>query len=49
MAVIQENKGKVRPMIDFRELNTHIEAFTADSVCGQTAGVAEARSKHIRD
>ena len=34
MAIIQENKKKVRPVMDFRELNTHIEAFTADSdVC----------------
>ena len=34
MVVIQENKRKVRPMMDFRELNTHIGAFTADSdVC----------------
>lgn len=34
MAVIQENKKKVRSVMDFRELNTHIEAFTADSdVC----------------
>uniref|UniRef100_A0A5S6QBX6 Peptidase A2 domain-containing protein n=1 Tax=Trichuris muris TaxID=70415 RepID=A0A5S6QBX6_TRIMR len=30
MAVTQHNKGKVRPVMDFRELNTYIEAFTAD-------------------
>ncbi|KAK4319771.1 hypothetical protein Pmani_009323 [Petrolisthes manimaculis] len=34
MAVVQHNKGKVRPVLDFRELNTHIDTFTADSdVC----------------
>ena len=34
MAVVQRNKRKVRPVMDFRELNTHIDAFTADSdVC----------------
>ena len=31
MAVMQRNKRKVRPVMDFRELNTHIDAFTADS------------------
>uniref|UniRef100_A0A5S6Q541 RNase H domain-containing protein n=1 Tax=Trichuris muris TaxID=70415 RepID=A0A5S6Q541_TRIMR len=36
MAIVQRNKGKVRPVMDFRELNTHIAAFTADSeVCAQ--------------
>lgn len=34
MAVVQRNKKKVRPVMDFRELNAHIDAFTADSdVC----------------
>ena len=34
MAVVQRNKRKVCPVMDFRELNTHIDAFTADSdVC----------------
>lgn len=34
MAVVQQNKAKVRPVMDFRELNTHISAFTAESdVC----------------
>ena len=34
MAVIQKNKGKVRPVLDFRELNEHIEPFTAKAdVC----------------
>lgn len=34
MAVVQRNKRKVRPVLDFRELNAYIDAFTADSdVC----------------
>ena len=34
MAVIQRNKSKVRPVLDFRELNTRVEAFTAEAdVC----------------
>ncbi|KFD70492.1 hypothetical protein M514_00988 [Trichuris suis] len=36
MAVVQRNNHKVRPMMDFRELNRHIETFTADSdVCAE--------------
>ncbi|XP_065645691.1 uncharacterized protein LOC136076148 [Hydra vulgaris] len=31
MAVVQQNKEKVRPALDFRELNTFIEAFTANT------------------
>lgn len=34
MAVIQENIRKVRPVMEFRKVNRHIEAFTADGdVC----------------
>lgn len=34
LAVVQCNKGKVRHVMDFRELNTNIDAFTADAdVC----------------
>ena len=34
LAVVQVNKGKVRPVLDFRELNSYVEAFTADAdVC----------------
>lgn len=34
LAVTQQNKGKVRPVLDYRELNSHVEAFTADAdVC----------------
>ena len=36
MAVEQSNKGKVRPVIDFRELNMATSSHTADSaVCGE--------------
>ena len=37
MAVVQRNKNKVRPVMDFREVNTHIEdAFTAAAdVCAE--------------
>ena len=31
MAVAQHNKRKVHPVMDFRELNTYIDTFTADS------------------
>jgi len=34
MAVVQQNKAKVRPVMDFRELNAHVDAFTASAdVC----------------
>ncbi|KFD56737.1 hypothetical protein M513_02414 [Trichuris suis] len=34
MAVVQRSKKKVRPVMDFRELNAHIEMFTAHAdVC----------------
>ena len=34
MVVVQKNKNKVRPVLDFRELNKHIEPFTANAdVC----------------
>ena len=29
MVVIQQNKQKVRPVLDFRELNDHMDPFTA--------------------
>lgn len=36
MVVIQQNKGKVRPVLDFRELNTRVDAFTAYAdVCAE--------------
>ena len=34
MAVAQHNKAKVRPLMDYRQLNAHVDAFTADAdVC----------------
>ncbi|XP_043198082.1 uncharacterized protein LOC122368321 [Amphibalanus amphitrite] len=36
MAVVQENKGKVRPVLDFREINTFVDTYTADvDVCDE--------------
>ena len=36
MAIIQENKDKVRPVMDYRELNGHVDAYTARAdVCSQ--------------
>ncbi|XP_043237710.1 uncharacterized protein LOC122389602 [Amphibalanus amphitrite] len=36
MAVVQLNKQKVRPVMDFREMNTHVDTFTADAdVCNE--------------
>lgn len=36
MAVVQRNKKKVRPVMDFRELNSHLVSFTGESaVCGE--------------
>ena len=39
MAVIQPTKSKVRPVLDFRELNGHVMCHTGDDVtdvCGET-------------
>ena len=34
MAILQHTKGKVHPVMDYRELNEHVDAFTADAdVC----------------
>ena len=34
MSIVQQNKDKVWPVIDFRELNSHMDAFTANAdVC----------------
>ena len=32
MAVVQPNKDKVRPVMDFRELNEHLDSHTAAAV-----------------
>lgn len=31
MAILQQNKSKVRPVMDFQELNHHVDAFTVDA------------------
>ena len=31
MIIVQHSKGKVRPVMDYRELNEHVDAFTADA------------------
>ena len=37
LAVEQPNKGKIRPVMDFREINAFIESHTGDSdVCSET-------------
>lgn len=34
MAIVQHNKGKVHPVMDYHELNKHVNAFTANAdVC----------------
>ncbi|KAK4294952.1 hypothetical protein Pmani_032459 [Petrolisthes manimaculis] len=36
MAVVQQNKQKVRPVLDFRELNSHLDLHTAEAdVCSE--------------
>lgn len=59
MAVVQCKKGKVRPVMVFRELNTHIDAFTADAdVCadrlcewrrqGESVSVIDLRKDYLQ-
>ena len=38
MAVVQPSKSKVRPVLDFRELNEFVESHTGDevAVCDET-------------
>jgi len=36
MAIVQQNKDKVRPVLDYRELNQYVSSHTANSeVCGE--------------
>ena len=36
MAVVQQNKKKVRPVLDFRELNSHVNVHTAEAdICAE--------------
>ena len=47
LAVAQSNKAKVRPVLDYRELNLHIDAYTADvDVCADK--LREWRQKGVR-
>ena len=47
MAVVQPSKAKVRPVMDYKELDEHVDAFTADAdICAaKVKGVVPARSK----
>ena len=37
MAILQESKQKIRPVMDYRELNEHVNAYTVNAdVCAQT-------------
>ena len=37
MAILQESKQKVRPVMDYRELNEHVNAYMANAdMCAQT-------------
>lgn len=36
LAVVQDNKAKVRPVLDYREINSYVDAFTRDAdVCAE--------------
>ena len=46
MAVVQLSKGKVCPIIDYRELNEHVDTSIVNvNMCCQVKGVALARGK----
>ncbi|CDW61080.1 hypothetical protein TTRE_0000950401 [Trichuris trichiura] len=48
MAVVQRSKEKVRPVLDFRELNTYIDTFTAKSdVCAEKLREWRQRGAHV--
>lgn len=50
LAVMKHNEGKVRPVMDFRELKTHTEAFTADSdVCAAGSSKRTPKSSQQSD
>ena len=59
MAIVQQNKDKVRPVMDFRELNSHVDAFTANAdVCadkirewrrlGTNVAIVDLRSAYLQ-
>ena len=46
MAVIQHTNGKLLPVMDYRELNEHVDAFTADAdIC--TTKLREWRQQEV--
>ena len=48
MAVVQQNKSKVRPVFDFRELNGYVDAYTAHvDVCVQKLREWEKKSSNV--
>ena len=48
MAVMQRDKRKVRPVMGFRELNMHIDAFTANSdMCADNLRVWRGKGKNV--
>ena len=48
MALVQENKGKVWPIMDYREVNNHIEAYTAHAnVCSQRLRDWRRKGSHV--
>lgn len=59
MAVVQQNKEKVRPVLDFRELNSHLTIHTADADvcsekirewrrCGQEVSLIDLRKAYLQ-
>ncbi|KFD51334.1 hypothetical protein M514_07739 [Trichuris suis] len=48
MAVVQRSVEEIRPVLDFRELNTYIDAFTAKSnVCAEKVREWHQRYAHV--
>ena len=59
MAIVQQNKDKVRPVMDFSELNSRVAAFTANAdVCadkirewrrlGTNVAIVDLRRAHLQ-
>ena len=48
MAVVQRNKQKVRPVLDFRELNSHLDLHTAEAdVCTEKLRECRRRGQQV--
>ncbi|XP_054285261.1 uncharacterized protein LOC129001833 [Macrosteles quadrilineatus] len=48
MAVVQHNKDKVRPVMDYRELNQYVSSHTAESeVCGEKLRMWRKLGEHV--